>query len=149
MNLLFIVTIVSTNVEKRKKTLQNVASGHIDDAVTPDDFENIIRSPPESKVTAWVILETSIEIWRPLWNKLLTRRTQCSRHLRSLSSRRSQPLARHTTMKTISATLTGIDYCLFRFELVNLFNISFFDYQTAFKCKSWRNFTIIYYTTLW
>lgn len=37
------------NIETRKKALQNVASGHIDDAVTPDDFENIIRSSPDFK----------------------------------------------------------------------------------------------------
>lgn len=33
------------NVENQKKALQNVAFGHNDDAVTPDDFENITHPP--------------------------------------------------------------------------------------------------------
>lgn len=41
--------MTTPNLEKHKKALQNVASGHIDDAVTPDDFENFIRPPLELK----------------------------------------------------------------------------------------------------
>lgn len=40
---------MKSNVENQKKALQNVACGHVDDAVTPDDFENIIHPPLELK----------------------------------------------------------------------------------------------------
>lgn len=46
---MFIAKTVSSNVESKKKALQTVAFGHTDDALTPDDFENIIRSSSEVK----------------------------------------------------------------------------------------------------